>query len=338
LIAIRQPATEPLLRVSGLSVEIPGREALVRPVREVSFELARGGTLAMVGESGSGKTMTCLALVRLLTRPARVSGGQAWFDGIDLLREAEPRLRRLRGRRIGFIFQDPNTALDPVFTIGAQICGVMVAHLGVRAGAARARAVELMQELEIPRAGSRFDDYPHQFSGGMKQRIAIAVALAGEPELLIADEPTTALDVTTESNILGLIARLQRDRHLALLLVTHSLGVAAQVADHLLVMYAGRIVERGPAAGVLESPGHPYTEGLVASALSMEEGRRGADGRLATIRGTVPSVLDDPDRCQFAERCPYAAEVCWQSRPPLIAAGGGEAACHFPDRERRAEW
>ena len=292
----------------------------------------------MVGESGSGKTMTCLALVRLLTRPAGVSGGSARFDGVDLLQLPEPQLRRIRGKRIGFVFQDPTTALDPVFTVGAQITEVIATHLGLGGLEARRRAIALMRELEIPHAVRRYGDYPHQFSGGMKQRIAIAVALAAEPELLVADEPTTALDVTTESKILDLIARLQRERHLALLLVTHSLAIAAQVADQLCVMYAGRIVERGPAAAALRYSGHPYTEGLVASALSMEEVRRRNGGRLATIRGTVPSLLQDPDRCSYAERCPYAAEVCWKVRPPLVPAGGTEAACHFPQRERRADW
>jgi oligopeptide/dipeptide ABC transporter ATP-binding protein len=324
-----------LLDVSGLSVEIASAEGLVRPVRDVSLAIERGGSVALVGESGSGKTMTCLALVNLLAAPARLVSGRVLYDGTDLARLSEADLQKIRGRRIGFIFQDPTAALDPLFTVGEQIGETLRAHLGASRSEARARTLRLMEELEIPGASTRIADYPHQFSGGMRQRISIAIALACEPELLIADEPTTALDVTTERTILELIARIRRERNLALLLVTHSLAIAAVAADHVCVMYGGRIVESGAIDETLRRPGHPYTEALRACALSVE---RGTSSRLATIPGTVPNLIGELDRCSFAERCPYADEPCYSARPPLFAAPAGEAACFHVDRELQAVW
>jgi oligopeptide/dipeptide ABC transporter ATP-binding protein len=326
----------PLLRVEDLVVEIPTAGGSVRPVRGVSFSLARGGSLALVGESGSGKTLTCSALTQLLPVPARVASGTIDFDGVDLATAAGGVARGIRGRRIGFVFQDPNASLDPLMPVGRQIAEVVRAHEGVGRREARRRAVALMDDLGIPQANRRADDYPHQFSGGMKQRIAIAAALAGDPELLSADEPTSALDVTTERRILELIGEIRRERQLALLLVTHSLGVAVSVVEEICVMYAGRVVEAGPAASCLLEPRHPYTEGLVACARSVEDP---AVGRLATVGGTAPPLTADLDgSCAFAPRCPYATDLCRAERPALRPVEDVVCACHYPVREQVAAW
>jgi oligopeptide/dipeptide ABC transporter ATP-binding protein len=333
--AARGPVA-PLLRVQDLVVEIPTPRGVVRPVRGVSFTLSRGGSLALVGESGSGKTLTCSALARLLPVPAHVASGSIDFDGIDVANAPEWVARGLRGRRIGFVFQDPNASLDPLITVGRQVAEVIRAHERVARREARRRAVALMDDLGIPSASRRFDDYPHQFSGGMKQRIAIAAALAGGPELLIADEPTSALDVSTERRILDLIGEIQRERRLSLLLVTHSLSVAVSVVEDICVMYAGRVVEAGPAAACLLEPRHPYTEGLVACARSVEDP---AAGRLATIAGTAPPLTAElDDACAFAERCPYATEWCSSERPLSRPVGDVVCACHYPVRERVVSW
>jgi oligopeptide/dipeptide ABC transporter ATP-binding protein len=326
----------PLLRVDGLVVEIPTPLGSLRPVRGVSFTLRRGGSLALVGESGSGKTLTCSALARLLPAPARVASGSITFDGTDVVGADETAARRLRGRRIGYIFQDPNAALDPLMTVGAQIAEVMRAHERIGRREARRRSVALMDDVGIPSADRRYDSYPHQFSGGMKQRVAIAAALAGRPDLLIADEPTSALDVTTERRILDLIAEIRRERQLALLLVTHSLSVAVSVADEICVMYAGRVVEAGAAAACLLEPRHPYTEGLVACARSVENT---AAGHLATIPGSAPPLTADLDgMCAFSDRCPYATELCRQERPLPRPVDDVLCACHYPTRDRVASW
>jgi oligopeptide/dipeptide ABC transporter ATP-binding protein len=300
-------------------------------VRGAGFDIAAGECLGLVGESGSGKSLTCMALGGLLPRGVRVTGGTIRFDGVELVGAGQRRLRETRGRRIGFVFQDPTTALDPLFTVGSQITEVMRTHLGRSAGDARRAALDSMDELEIPRARERFGAYPHELSGGMKQRVAIAIALAGQPLLLVADEPTTALDVTTERAILDLLDRLRRERGLALLLVTHSLPVAAAMADRLCVMYAGEVVESGDAAGCLAVPAHPYTEALAASARSLEEAR---DGHLLGIPGTVPSQVTDPDRCVFAARCRYATHECHTGHPPSRPTAGGWAACWHTERDR----
>jgi oligopeptide/dipeptide ABC transporter ATP-binding protein len=326
----------PLLRVQDLVVEIPTARGVVRPVRGVSFTLRRGGSLGLVGESGSGKTLTCSALARLLPTPAHVASGSIDFDGTDVASAPEKVARGLRGRRIGFVFQDPNASLDPLMTVGRQIAEVIQTHEGIGRREARRRGVALMDDLGIPSAARRFDDYPHQFSGGMKQRIAIAAALAGGPELLIADEPTSALDVTTERRILELIGEIQRERQLSLILVTHSLSVAVSVVEDICVMYAGRVVETGSAASCLLAPRHPYTEGLVACARSVEDP---AVGRLATIAGSAPSLAAHLDEaCAFAARCPYATERCSLERPPLLPVEDVLCACHYPMRDRVAAW
>ncbi|HWB34850.1 MAG TPA: ABC transporter ATP-binding protein, partial [Rugosimonospora sp.] len=300
-------------------------------VRGVSFDLDRGGSLALVGESGSGKSLTCLSLGSLLPRGVRVTGGRILLDGTDLVGASRRRLRGVRGRRVGFVFQDPSAALDPLFPVGRQLVEVMRAHRDVSRAQAHRDALALMEELEIPRAAQTFRAYPHELSGGMKQRICIGLALASGPELLVADEPTTALDVTTEQAILALIRRLRAERSLALLLVTHSLPVAAEMADELCVMYAGEVVERGRTTDCLAAPGHPYTEALARSARSLETSR---DGYLAGIPGIVPSRISTVDSCLFAPRCDYATALCLAAHPPMAPTAAGAAACVHIDRER----
>lgn len=323
-----QPA---LLSVRGLAVGVESADAAPPLVRDVGFDIVAGQCLALVGESGSGKSLTCMSLGGLLPRGLRIEAGTVHFDGTDLARAGPRRLRQIRGGKIGFVFQDPSTSLDPLATVGSQITEVMRTHRGIGRAAARRAALESMDELEIPQARQRFGAYPHELSGGMKQRVAIAIALAGRPRLLVADEPTTALDVTTERAILDLIDRLRRDRGLALLLVTHSLPVAALMAERLCVMYAGEVVESGETAACLISPGHPYTEALAASARSLEES---TDGHLRGIPGMVPSRVLDTDRCVFAARCPYTTDVCLAGHPPVRPTSSGQAACHHTDRVR----
>jgi oligopeptide/dipeptide ABC transporter ATP-binding protein len=324
-------ATHTLLAVRdlGIDLEVPRGDAGL--VRGVSFDLDRGASLALVGESGSGKSLTCLALGGLLPRGVRVTGGQVRLDGNDLVGAGARRLRSVRGSRIGFVFQDPSAALDPLFPVGRQLVEVMRAHRDVSRSDAHRDAIALMEELEIPRAAQTFRAYPHELSGGMKQRVCIGLALASGPDLLVADEPTTALDVTTEQAILALVRRLRAERSLALLLVTHSLPVAAEMADELCVMYAGEVVERGRTAEVLDAPGHPYTEALANSARSLETSR---DGYLIGIPGIVPSHISTVDRCLFAPRCGYATSECGAAHPPIVPTVAGEAACFHVARSR----
>jgi oligopeptide/dipeptide ABC transporter ATP-binding protein len=332
----RPPAGDgPLLAVRDLAIDAGEGSGRAGLVRGVSFEIGRGESVGLVGESGSGKSVTCLSLGGLLPHPLRVTGGSIRFAGLDLAAASPRQVRRLRGRRIGFVFQDPSSALDPLFPVGGQLAEVFRRHGGLSRAQARRRALELMEELEIPRARDRYSAYPHELSGGMKQRICIGMALAGGPDLLVADEPTTALDVTTERAILTLLARLRAERGLALLLVTHSLPVAAMMAGRLCVMYAGELVEQGETTACLDHPGHPYTEALAASARSLEQAR---DGYLAGIPGTVPSRVDHLDRCLFADRCPYATGECLERHPAPVPNRGGVAACLHIDRTRRAAW
>jgi oligopeptide/dipeptide ABC transporter ATP-binding protein len=322
--------THTLLSVRDLAIDVEVPRGDAGLVRGVSFDLDRGGSLAVVGESGSGKSLTCLALGGLLPRGVRVTGGHVRLAGTELIGASGRTLRSVRGRRIGFVFQDPSAALDPLFPVGRQLVEVMRAHRDIGRAEARREALALMEELEIPRVAQTFRAFPHELSGGMKQRICIGLALASGPELLVADEPTTALDVTTEQAILALIRRLRADRSLALLLVTHSLPVAAEMADELCVMYAGEVVERGRTAQCLAAPGHPYTEALARSARSLETSR---DGYLAGIPGIVPSHISTADRCLFAPRCGYATAECVADHPPMVAAPAGEAACFHVDRK-----
>ena len=320
----------PILSVEDLTVRFPGVPTPV--VDGVGFAVGRGRTLAIVGESGCGKSVASLALMGLLPSTARVAG-TARFGGVDLL-AMDPRARAdLRGNRVAMIFQEPMTSLNPAFTVGDQIAEAVVRHKGVPHAAARARALQVLDLVRIPAAAERLRAYPHELSGGMRQRVMIAMALANDPELLIADEPTTALDVTIQAQILSLVAQLQRDTGAAMVLITHDLGVVAEVADDVAVMYAGRAVETGPVTDLFDDPQHPYTVGLMGSMPA--PGRRA--GRLATIPGSVPLPADMPPGCRFATRCPFADARCAAERPPLRRFGEGHAAAcwHAPLDSRR---
>ncbi|MFY1633009.1 ABC transporter ATP-binding protein [Solwaraspora sp. WMMB335] len=310
------------VRDLAIDVEVPHGDAGL--VRGVTFTIGKGESLGLVGESGSGKSLTCMALGGLLPSGVRVTGGRIMLGDRDLTRLTERQLRAVRGSRIGFVFQDPSGALDPLFPVGRQLAEVIRAHGDVGRAQAKRAALAIMDELEIPAAAQRFDAYPHELSGGMKQRICIGMALASDPDLLVADEPTTALDVTTEKAILALISRLRAERGLALLLVTHSLPVAAMMTSQLCVMYAGEVVERGDVEAVLRDPGHPYTEALAESARSLETSR---DGYLTGIPGIVPSRVVRADHCLFAPRCRYAIQECHETHPRPVTTPAGAAAC-----------
>jgi len=314
-----------LLEIVHLRTVFPTPAGEARAVDGVSLRLDAGETLALVGESGCGKTMTALSILRLVPPPGRVAGGRIGFDGRDLLRLPEPAMRAVRGGEIGMVFQEPMTALNPVMTVGAQIAEAVALHGDGSRSAARARAVEMLRLVEMPAPEQRVDAYPHQLSGGMRQRVMIAIALAARPKLLIADEPTTALDVTIQAQILDLLASLQRRLGMAVLLVTHDLGVVAERADRVAIMYAGRVVESGAARQVLATPLHPYTRGLLGSIPRIGTARQ---RRLAAIPGVVPDLLHLPSGCRFRDRCAEAIDDCARIDPPLRDfAGGRQAAC-----------
>ena len=318
------PDHDALLEVAGLSIRLAGGEGNL--VDDVGFAVGRGETLCIVGESGCGKSLTGLSLMGLLpTPPAEVTGGSVRLDGRELLGLSQAALADLRGDRMAMIFQEPMTALNPAFTIGDQIAEGVARHRGADRRAARARALEMLEKVGIPAAATRLDAYPHQLSGGMRQRAMIAMALANDPQLLIADEPTTALDVTIQAQVLELIRTLQRETGTALILITHDLGVVAEVADRVAVMYAGRIVESGPVGAIFDDPQHPYTIGLMGSL----PGLGGAQGaRLATIPGMVPPPEAMPAGCRFAERCPFAITHCAEAPALRALAPGHRVACH----------
>jgi oligopeptide/dipeptide ABC transporter ATP-binding protein len=295
-----------LLEVSDLRTHFFTREGVVHAVDGVSLAVEAGTTLGLVGESGCGKSVTALSIMRLLpTPPARIVSGAVRFSGRDLTTLSERELEDVRGREIGMVFQDPMTALNPTLTIGTQIVEVLQRHLGLDRRAARRRAGELLAEVGIPRAPERLDDYPHRFSGGMRQRVGIAMAIACEPRLVIADEPTTALDVTVQAQVLDLLDDLRRERQMAMLLITHNMGVVAESADEVAVMYAGQIVEQAPAAELFGRPEHPYTEALL-SALPDLDDPDARESRLAAIPGRPPDLVEPPSGCRFAPRCPFA--------------------------------
>jgi len=324
----------PLLEVEGLTVRFAGAPAAV--VEDLSLSLAPGETLCIVGESGCGKSVTALALMGLLPRGlARVEAGAARLMGEDLLGMAPERLQDLRGDRMAMIFQEPMTSLNPAFTVGDQIGEAVRRHRGASRAQGRARALEMLRRVGIPAAEARLDAYPHEMSGGMRQRVMIAMALACDPAVLIADEPTTALDATVQAQILQLIRDLQAESGAGMILITHDLGVVAEVADRVAVMYAGRIVESGPADAVFADPQHPYTLGLMGSAPGFLGGAPG--GRLATIPGLVPTAATMPPGCRFATRCPFAAPRCAQTPPLAEAAPGHRVACWFAPLEERLE-
>jgi oligopeptide/dipeptide ABC transporter ATP-binding protein len=317
--------SEPLLAVDDLRVHLFTNRGVVRAVDGVGFALSAGKSLGIVGESGCGKTMTALSLMRLIpSPPARIVSGRIMFDGEDVVALDEPRLRALRGNAMAMIYQDPMTTLNPVFNVGEQIAEVVRLHRQASRAAALARAVEMLELVGIPDPARCAQSYPHQLSGGMRQRAVIAMALACHPKLLIADEPTTALDVTIQAQVLDLMRRLQRELGTAIILITHDLGVIADLVDTVVVMYAGKVVEGAPVKQLFAAPRHPYTQGLLRSVPSLET----REHRMRTIEGTVPSAYAMPPGCRFHPRCGIARDVCRTDEPPLVPDGvGGEAAC-----------
>jgi peptide/nickel transport system ATP-binding protein/oligopeptide transport system ATP-binding protein len=312
-----------LLEVRNLQTHFPTRAGLVRAVDGVSFYVDKGELLGLVGESGCGKSITALSVMRLISQPGRIVGGEIIFDGEDLLAATDARMREIRGDDIAMIFQDPMTSLNPVYTVGEQIAEALRLHRKLSRVDARRAAIEAMKEVSIPDPARRASDYPHQLSGGMRQRVMIAMALACDPKLLIADEPTTALDVTIQAQILELLNELRRTRELGVLLITHDLGVVAEVADRVAVMYTGRIVEESPVEELFARPKHPYTEGLLRSVPKLTAAATGKAVRLETIEGIVPSPTALPDGCHFAPRCTHRMPRCTSGEIPLYEIQGG---------------
>jgi peptide/nickel transport system ATP-binding protein len=328
--------SEPLLDVRDLRTEFKTDDGIVKAVDGVSFTVEPGQVLGIVGESGSGKSVTCLTVMGLNDPKFTTSSGEVLFRGEDLLKASSGRLRAVRGDEIAMIFQDPMTSLNPVHKIGRQLAEAVVLHNDVTAKQAYARALELLKAVGIPRAERRIDDYPHQFSGGMRQRVMIAMALINNPDLIIADEPTTALDVTTQAQILALLKRLQEDFGSAVIMITHDLGVVAETADDVIVMYAARIVERGPVGSIFNEPRHPYTWGLMGSLPRLDTNVE----RLYQIPGQPPSLLNPPSGCRFHPRCAFAMPVCRQQEPHLATVGADsmhQQACHLDEETKARE-
>ena len=317
---------EPVLSVRDLVVEIPTRHGVLRPVDKVSFDIAKGEILGVVGESGAGKSMTGNAVIGLLDRPAHIAAGEVLLNGQRIDNLSMQRLRKIRGREIGMVFQDPLTSLNPLIPIGDQLIETIQEHLPLSRADARARAIAALDEVGIPAAASRIEAYPHEVSGGMRQRVVIALALCADPSLVIADEPTTALDVSVQAQITALLKSLCREHGTSVMLVTHDMGVIAETADRVAVMYAGRMAEIGPVREVLTRPIHPYTDGLIGSTpLGVAKGEK-----LKQIPGAMPRLGSIPDGCAFSPRCTRADEKCRHEPRPTLAATGGRAACWHP--------
>ncbi len=312
-----------LLQVKNLIVEFPNRRGTLRAIDDISFEIAPGEILGVVGESGAGKSLTGASIIGLLEPPGRVAGGQIILEGKRIDNLPNEQMRHIRGRHIGAIFQDPLTSLNPLYSVGRQLVETIQTHLPVSAAEARQRAIQLLLDTGIPAAEQRIDHYPHQFSGGMRQRVVIALALAAEPKLIVADEPTTALDVSIQAQIIQLLKRVCRERGAAVMLITHDMGVIAETCDRVAVMYAGRIAEIGPVHHVINQPAHPYTTGLMASIPDMEQDRE----QLNQIDGAMPRLNAIPRGCAFNPRCPRVFDRCRVERPELMAAGATQAAC-----------
>jgi peptide/nickel transport system ATP-binding protein len=313
----------PILRVEGLKTHFFTRKGVVKAVDDVSFSLRRGEIMGLVGESGAGKSITGFSILRLIDPPGRIVDGRIELDGEDLLAKSEAEMAKIRGDRIGMVFQDPQTSLDPVFSIGTQLVEALQAHHPVGRASARRRALERLGAVGIPAPEERFGSYPHQFSGGMRQRVVISIATGGNPALLIADEPTTALDVTIQAQVLTLMRTLCRDHATAMILITHDIALVGQVCDTIAVMYAGHLVERGAAEAIIRSPRHPYTQGLLRSIPGRQERRQ----RLVQIPGMMPSLADLPEGCPFRPRCEKAEAACLV-RPPLVELSPGHVvAC-----------
>jgi peptide/nickel transport system ATP-binding protein len=326
----------PLLEVEDLKTYFSTGDGLVHAVDGVSFSVEKGQTLGIVGESGSGKSVTCLTVMGLNAKRNTITSGRALFNGEDLLTASPSRLRELRGNDIAMIFQDPMTSLNPVQSIGTQLVEAVILHQDVSKKEAKVRALELLKQVGIPRAERRIDDYPHQFSGGMRQRVMIAMALINNPDLLIADEPTTALDVTTQAQILSLIAKLQEDYNSAVIMITHDLGVVAEIADDVVVMYAAEVVEQGSVERIFGNPQHPYTWGLLGSLPRLNTDVE----RLVQIKGQPPSLLRLPSGCRFHPRCPYVFDRCLIDDPELLAVSNEPEhlqACHLDEETKVRE-
>jgi len=325
-----------LLEVNDLKTYFQTDDGIVKAVDGVSFSVDKGKTLGIVGESGSGKSVTCLTIMGLNDRKKTITSGEAVFNGENLITTGSRRLREIRGNDVAMIFQDPMTSLNPVHSIGTQLIEAVQLHRDVSKKGARARALELLKAVGIPRAERRIDDYPHQFSGGMRQRVMIAMALVNDPDLLIADEPTTALDVTTQAQIMSLINRLQEDFGSAIIIITHDLGVVAEAADDLLVMYAARVAEQAPVNKVFKRPHHPYTWGLLGSLPRLDTDLE----RLVQIPGQPPSLLRPPSGCRFHPRCPYVMDKCKTVEPPLVPISDDLEhlqACHLDEATKDRE-
>ena len=312
-----------LLQVRNLVVEFPNRRGTLRALDDISFDIAPGEILGVVGESGAGKSLTGASIIGLLEPPGRVASGQIVLQGQRIDQLSADEMRHVRGRKIGAIFQDPLTSLNPLYTIGRQLTETILAHLPMSPSQARQRAIELLQDTGIPAAEQRIDHYPHQFSGGMRQRVVIALALAAEPQLIVADEPTTALDVSIQAQIISLLKKVCKDRGAAVMLITHDMGVIAETCDRVAVMYAGRIAEIGPVREVINHSAHPYTQGLMACIPDMDSDRQ----NLNQIDGAMPRLNAIPSGCAFNPRCPQVHGRCGQERPELMSAGSTRAAC-----------
>jgi peptide/nickel transport system ATP-binding protein len=315
--------SQPLLQVRNLRVEFPNRHGTLLALDDISFDIAPGEILGVVGESGAGKSLTGAAIIGLLEPPGRVAGGQILLDGRRIDKLDADQMRQVRGRQIGAVFQDPLTSLNPLYTVGRQLIETIQTHLPLDARQARERAIDLLRQTGIPAPEARIAQYPHQFSGGMRQRVVIALALAAEPRLVVADEPTTALDVSIQAQIIALLRRLARDKGAAVMLITHDMGVIAETCDRVAVMYAGRIVEMGPVRDVIHQPAHPYTQGLMGSIPAMDEDR----ARLLQIDGAMPRLTAIPSGCAFNPRCPRVFDRCRAERPELLPATATLAAC-----------
>ena len=319
--------TEPVLSVRNLQVEFQTRRQKLRAIDGVSFDIAKGEVLGVVGESGAGKSVTGSAVIGLIDPPGRIAGGEIRLSGLRIDNLPPEEMRKVRGKRIGMIFQDPLTSLNPLYRIGEQIVETIRTHMSVSEQAARRRAIDLLAEVGIPAAEKRIDGYPHEFSGGMRQRVVIALAICAEPELIIADEPTTALDVSVQAQIIALIKRLGRDHGTAVMLVTHDMGVIAETCDRVAVMYSGRIAEIGPVQDVIKNPLHPYAKGLMGAIPTLT----GEDHRLVQIPGAMPRLSAIPPGCPFNPRCAAAFDRCRIERPEPRAHGAQAVACHLYD-------
>jgi len=321
---------ESILELRDLSVEFPSRRGVLKALNQVSFSIAPGEVVGVVGESGAGKSLTGAAIIGLLEPPGRISNGEVWLSGRRIDQLSDEQMRHIRGKEIGAIFQDPLTSLNPLYTVGRQIIETILTHLPMSWTQARSRAVDLLEATGIPAASERIDHYPHQFSGGMRQRVVIALALAAEPKLIVADEPTTALDVSIQAQIIELLKKLCREQGTAVMLITHDMGVIAETADRVVVMYAGRVVEIGQVGDLIKTPRHPYTIGLMGAIPSVTQHVE----RLSQIDGAMPRLNAIPSGCAFNPRCPQATPVCLSDRPELFQTPSSKAACWLHGERR----